>query len=293
MVHVPPSYDGTKPVAAILIFHGGGGNGEAMRPLTLMDESSDKYGFLAVYPDGSGNQVLGKTFGSWNAGNCCPKASQEGVDDVGFISKLIDQLKADFKIDEKRVYTTGHSNGAQISFRLACELSDKIAAIAPSGAQGVFDECHPKRPVPVLYFHGTEDHCSEYKGGETGGCFDDALKKILPSQRKAYTWKVEAAPQYIESWRKRNGASERSEVIYRRGGATCTSWGKGTEKEVVFCKIEGMGHTWPGGTYGKICERNPEGKICKVMMETVGKLSSDISANDMMWEFFSRHPYPN
>lgn len=81
------------------------------------------------------------------------------VDDVGFVSDLIEDLAKNFPIDRKRVFATGISNGGMLSYRLACELSDKIAAIAPVAATGGITECKLKRPVPTLHFHGKKDSC--------------------------------------------------------------------------------------------------------------------------------------
>lgn len=288
--HVPISYDKSKQTPVILVLHGGGGSGEGVRFQSEMDKSSDKYGFIAVYPDGTGAKVGKKVVGSWNAGKCCPKAMEYGTDDVGFISSLIDDLKIKLNIDPKRVYATGHSNGSQMSFRLACELSDKIAAIAPNGAQGVFDNCNPDRKIPVMYFHGTADHCSSYDGGRVGGCLSEFLNDLLGANSKPYTWDVLSAPDYLEQWKKINGVSGQPEIIYQKGNATCQSWGKDTPGEVVLCTIKDMGHVWPGGNYGKLCADNYESRKCSAFRRVVGALTNDISANDLMWEFFRRHP---
>lgn len=291
-VHVPPSYDPQRPTPVVLVLHGGGGNGRGMKALTRMDEASDRHGFLAVYPDGSGTRVLGKTIGSWNAGRCCPRAMTNGVDDVGFIRQLIAKLQRDFAVDVRRIYATGHSNGSQMAFRLACELSGTIAAIAPAGAQGVFDACAPERPVPVLSFHGTADPCSPYHGGRAGGCADEYLSKAFGIKHQPYTWETVAVPQYLKMWKRINGVPDTSQAVYQRGKATCASSGLGTTGEVVLCTVEGMGHTWPGGTYGIPCQRGWNRPKCRAFRTIVGALTHDIDANDVMWDFFERHPMP-
>jgi len=130
-LHVPPSYHGKRPFPVVLNFHGGGGNPKTQRHISRMDASADRHGFIVVYPQGTNKKnklIKGYT---WNAGGCCGWAQENKVDDVAFTEALLDSLQADFSIDKKRVYATGISNGAIMSFRLACEMSDRIAAIAP------------------------------------------------------------------------------------------------------------------------------------------------------------------
>jgi polyhydroxybutyrate depolymerase len=254
-----------------------------------MDAKSDQEGFIVVYPEGSGPKVGGKTIGSWNAGRCCPTAMRENIDDVGFISLLIDELETNFNIDPDRVYVTGHSNGAQMAFRLACELSDRIAAIAPAGATGVFDSCAPSRPVPVIYFFGTADPCVPYGGGTAGGCFQKVINELLGTEGEPYTWQSDSVKAYTEKWVKWNGASGGPKITYQNKNATCLTWGENSDGDVTLCTIEGMGHVWPGGTYGDPCKFEAS-RTCKLYKETLGPLSSDIIANDAMWEFFKKHP---
>src|SRR6185369_11336984 len=96
------------------------------------DAKADAENFIIVYPDGLTNPVA-TTVRTWNAGKCCGQnASTRNIDDVGFISGLIDQLKTKYRVDAKKVYATGHSNGAMLCYRLASELSTKLAAVGPN-----------------------------------------------------------------------------------------------------------------------------------------------------------------
>ena len=162
LVHLPASYSKDKAWPVVLVFHGGGGNGEQMAGMTGFSRKADREGFIAVYPNGSGRWQ--NRFLTWNAGNCCAYAYENGIDDVGFIRALIGKLKKDYAVDERRVFATGISNGGMMSYRLACGLSDLIAAIGPvAGAQNI--DCEPKRPVSVVILHGTADLYVRYKGG--------------------------------------------------------------------------------------------------------------------------------
>ncbi|MBU0636500.1 hypothetical protein KKE06_05735, partial [Candidatus Micrarchaeota archaeon] len=287
LVHVPPSYNGDSLTPVVLVLHGGGGNGEGMKKFTLMDTTADQEGFIVVYPEGTGKNFLGKTLGSWNGERCCPSAMEENVDDVGFISKLIDRLQTDFNIDYNRVFVTGHSNGAIMAYRLACELSDKIAAIAPIGAQGVFESCPLERPVPTIHFHGTEDPCTGYaESGLCGGCFAKYFCKVfgILCFKEPFKWECGSVPNFFDDWRKLNGVSDASRITFENNNATCITYGPNTEgTEVSLCAIEGMGHQWPGGSYGSPCQEGLESQKCMDWIDSMGAISHDISANKVMW----------
>ena len=180
-VHVPPSYDSQIRSCGAYSSRWWGNAGD-MRTFTLMDRKSDESGFIAVYLQGTGENLVGKILGSWNGGGCCPTAMNNNVDDVGYVREVIQNLQTDFSIDEKRIYITGHSNGAIMSYRLACELSDQIAAIAPVSAQGVFESCPLQRTVPTMHFQGTADPCTGYDSKTScGGCFANFLCEAAPA----------------------------------------------------------------------------------------------------------------
>src|ERR1700722_1829427 len=166
LVHVPKSYDGAKPFSVVLSFHGGGSNAEQMVKFCGLNETADKYGFIVVYPSGTGR--LG-TLLTWNGGNCCGYAMTNKIDDVAFTNALLDDLAKVVKVDANRIYATGMSNGAIISYLLASELSTRIAAIAPVGGPMGTEKCSPMRPVPVIHFHGADDQFAPFKGGKGKG----------------------------------------------------------------------------------------------------------------------------
>jgi polyhydroxybutyrate depolymerase len=148
-IHIPTSYDKANPIPLLIVLHGGGGIGEGMVKLTQggFNKLSDKEGFIVVYPDGIEKH--------WNDGreNVKYRAHREKIDDIGFISALIEHFEKQYNIDIKRVYATGISNGAMMSFRLGCELSEKMAAIAPvagSMPENLPTRCSPSRSISVL-----------------------------------------------------------------------------------------------------------------------------------------------
>jgi polyhydroxybutyrate depolymerase len=267
LVHVPPTSSTTKPMPLLIVLHGGGGTGQGMVSLTFggLNTLADNEKFIVVYPDGIANQ--------WNDGRegNFTVVNREEIDDVGFISALIDHLSQKHKIDIQRIYATGISNGAMMSYRLACEVSNKIAAVAPvCGAMPLdsVSQCSPARPISVLVISGTEDRLVPWDGGSVIGgrgrilSVPDSVKYWVTynqcSATPVITMEADTDPQ--------DGTRVREEV-----------YGQGKDgTEVILYAIEGGGHTWPGGLQ----------YLSEVI---IGRTSRDIDANAVIWDFFKRH----
>jgi len=264
LVHIPPKYNSKKPTPVVLAFHGGGANAANMVAFSGLNKKSDEAGFIVIYPSGTGR--LEKVL-SFNGGNCCAYAMSNKIDDVEFTRKILDDISKSANIDSKRVFATGISNGGILCYLLASELSDRIAAIAPvSGPMGT-STCKPKRPVSVIHFHGTADENAPFNGGKGKG------------QSGTDFYSVEHS---INAWVKANGCKNDPTVLILpekvKDGTTVTrkSYGSGKDNtEVVLIEIKGGGHTWPG--------QEPR-------LKALGKSTKNISANDLMWEFFQKHP---
>jgi polyhydroxybutyrate depolymerase len=221
-VHVPRSYDPTKPTPVVLNFHGFTSDKRQQDLLSRMNAKADREGFVVVTPNGSGLQK------SWNAGACCGDAKDKNVDDVQFVRDLLDELEGRLCLDRRRIFATGMSNGGFFSHRLGCELGERIAAIAPvAGVLGV-GACTPARPFPVMQFHGTGDAIVPFDGS-TGLGF-------------------RSVKETIDLWRDRNGCTGAPTVTFASGDTKCETWSACSPGgEVVLCTIDGGGHTWPGG----------------------------------------------
>jgi polyhydroxybutyrate depolymerase len=167
IVHVPPRYDGSTRVPLVFDFHGLGGNANNQLNRTGWDDVADAEGFISVYPQGLPR--ASDQSPAWNGGGCCTN----GVgDDVGFVRAMISTLQTQACIDSKRIFASGCSNGGAMSFRLACEAADVIAAVAPVDFDcvvgGRCGSCAPSRPITEVQFRGTADMAVPY-GDPTSG----------------------------------------------------------------------------------------------------------------------------
>ena len=159
-LHVPPTYDGSKPVPLILDFHALTGSGAQQRNVSLYPDVVDPEGAIMAFPSG----LAGPLGAAWNVGPCCVA----NVDDVTFARALVAQLRMMACIDPKRVYATGFSMGGGMAYYLACRAADVFAAVAPSSfdlMQEEISECQPPRPITVISFRGTADNIVPYDGG--------------------------------------------------------------------------------------------------------------------------------
>lgn len=164
VLYKPASLAARPPL--LLVLHGGGGNANWMTRHLDMNAMADRYGFMVAYLNGTGTgSLLLNNLRTWNAGSCCGPAVKTQSDDKGYIIGFIQLMAQQQNIDSARVYLTGHSNGAMMSYRMACEMRDKIAGIvAISGTVGV-DRCSAPA-LPVLHIHGTQDPNVPMQGGK-------------------------------------------------------------------------------------------------------------------------------
>lgn len=264
LVHVPPALEKTKRWPVVLAFHGAGLTPEWMVGFSGLNEKADRENFAVVYPAALGPAGLALT---WNAGNCCGEAMTKNVDDVAFVRALLDDLLKAFPIDPQRVFATGMSNGALFCYRLASELADRIAAVAAVAGPMGTETCKPSRPVPLLHIHGTEDEFAPFAGGK--------------GPKTALETKFYPVEHGIKAWVKANGCPGKPVVTQIPDAAgdglkvTRSVYGPGKEgAEVVLYVVHGGGHTWPG----------------RPGDATLGKSTTNISANEILWEFFKKHP---
>ncbi len=294
ILRLPPGFDGTTKLPLVFALHGGGGRKEGLNPLTCEDGDESKpsclfraaeaHGVILVVPDGTENKLNIRT---WNAGGgekgtACVHACEEGVDDLAYFRALLAEVRALVPVDEGQIFFTGFSDGASMSNRIACELADVVAAVAPVGGANQLafggGKCAPARPIPVLHIHGKADPCWPFAGGQ-GTCpgQPDGSYADVPG---SITGSV-AEP----GWARRNGCSLDAPTTEKLpdpaddGTSATRQRFTGCAADVALITVEGAGHTWPGGD-----QYLGEG--------TIGKVSRDFSASAEVLDFFAAHPMP-
>ncbi len=262
-VHMPRGFKAGKRLPLFIMMHGGQMTGIQMERITGLSDTADDNNFVVVYPDAIGI-YKGRLY--WN------DSRVPEVDDVKFISALIDKLTESADIDHRRVYVAGYSNGGGMANFLGVAISDKIAAIASVAGTIVKDmdkKWQPKRPVPVLYFHGTADQLAYYEGGTAGTFRGSSL----------------SAEEFIQWWINKNCCDCEpacTDLEKDPSGlfVKCYIYGKGQEAaKVIFYRIEGGGHTWPG---------RPRFFPAKAY----GKTAINLNATEIIWQFFKDYKLP-
>jgi polyhydroxybutyrate depolymerase len=250
IIHIPNSYNSNVSSPLVFCFHGYGGNATNLVLYTNFNYVSDTANFIVVYPQGTlDNQATTHwNVGGWTAGST--------VDDVGFISSLIDSISTQYNINQERIYSTGMSNGGYMSFLLACQLSEKIAAIASvtgSMTPGMFNACNPQHPTPILQLHGTNDLTVPYLGNP------------------AWTVSIENVLQYWVDYNNCDNSSIITPIadISPFDGSTVEriSWLNGDNSVITeHLRVIGGGHDW-FGSWGNM----------------------DIHSTAEIWKFFSKY----
>jgi len=259
ILHIPKKYS-SKKVPLVIVLHGGGGNAQSGVVMSGFNKKSDQEGFIVVYPNGSGKRK--NKFLTWNAGNCCKYSQENNIDDVGFIKVLIEHLENTYNIDSNRIYATGMSNGAMMAERLACELTGKISAIADVAGTLSYGINSIKGPISVLMIHGTNDKHVPYEGGFG----PESIVKEVDNRPILET---------ANFWTKNNSCSidfyeeKVSKNVVRKAYNNCAG-----DSEVVLYTIKDGEHVWPG---------------FKKTRNKTDTTSWEISATDIIWDFFSRH----
>lgn len=259
-LHLPKDYNRNQSLPLVLAFHGGFGRGDRLARNTSFNELADREGFIVVYPD-----ALDK---HWNDGR---GTTNPDIDDVGFVKALIERLIRFRNIDSSRIYAMGISNGGFFTQRLACEMSDRIAAFAAVSAtlpEQLKSSCQPKNPVSMLMIHSPEDQLVPWNGGETGGRGGRVL----------------SVPDTIAFWRQENDSSPKAETealpVIDPDDSTRVSMsrysGGRRGSEVILYTIKGGGHGWPNS-------KNPQSS------SRDERASRQLKASQIIWNFFQQH----
>jgi polyhydroxybutyrate depolymerase len=269
ILYVPPSYTGSEAVPVVFLFHGLGQGHENAFDYSGLSQKADEEGFILVAPNGTVGNILATVH--WNFLIFLSDVDPDEPDDVGFVTDLLDSLESDLCLDPARVYATGISNGAEMSARLACNLSDRFAAIAaisglyyPPFSPDLTQEpgCLGERAVPVMATHGTADDVIPYEGGPLGIDIPVSVRNI----------ETEVLPE----WAAHNGCAATLSTTAVTDNVDLLSYDGCTDgASVELYRIEGGEHLWPGAS--EPFQPDPD-------------VNDEIDANDLLWQFFEAHP---
>lgn len=247
VLFVPDSYDGRAPLALVLSLHGSASSAEDQVALSDLRTVAEAEGF-AVAELQSARPL------AWNE-----PVQSELPDDVLYASDVIDDASRVLCVDPAQVYATGFSGGGRMASRLACDLSERIAAIAPVAGLRHGEPCTPTRPVPVVTFHGTADVINPFDGDDRGQRWGESVPDAVLGWARANSCREEARAERV------------SDEVRRFSYRGCANGA-----DVDFYVVEDGGHTWPGSPIDS----------------PLGYITQDISASEIAWDFFARHPKP-
>lgn len=276
VVYVPPGYDKARPVPVVIMLHGMGGTATNALRETGWSAKAEKETFLAVYPEATRPDMasppsFGRNPPAWNDGSGRFHAAERQIDDVAFIRAVIDRISADYSVDARRIFVAGFSNGASMAFRVAAELSERIAAVAPNAGACWTDSPRPARMISLCYVTGGADTLNPLEGGFPRLAFGGKQQGGRPKP---------AVQAVIDTWAQAldcAAAPRRDETV---NGVRTRVYGPGRDGAEVMCVIvEGLGHHWAGG----------EAQAPDFL---VGSRTDRLKATDVVWEFFAAHPGP-
>lgn len=250
LLHVPRHLPAGRRLPLVLYFHSYGA--DATEGANSWSGVADRYGFVAVYPNGTG------TPRSWNEGFNLSGFPTTKLNDVRFTARLIDTLSARLCIDPRRVYASGFSNGGGMVHRLACDLSTRIAAIAPESGPYGYTSCHPTRPVSVIAFHGDADPKVPYHGDRSQGLPD------IRAWARAWAHRDGCTRGPAQFFRRKDAFQQYTIVGVRYTGCRAAS-------EVDLYTIQSGDHAPP---------------------PAVGRMGHATVPEETIWRFFAAHPIP-
>ena len=271
--HVPPAHDGGTALPVVVDLHGYQEGAKIHTLMSAMGPYGDTQGFITITPQGLGEVAR------WIA--------ESGSDDVAFIGNVLDDVESTLCVDLDRVYVTGLSNGAFMTSTVACDMADRFAAAAPVAGIQDIEGCDPTRPVPVIAFHGTADTFVAYDGGLGASAMnlpapDGSGRTLgdLVAAGEATDGGGPPVPEITAAWAARNGCEPTPTETPVTDDVTKISWSCPAGAETELYRIDDGGHTWPGSAFSQSLE------------SVMGRTTTTIDANALMWAFFQAHPMP-
>jgi polyhydroxybutyrate depolymerase len=261
LLYIPAKARAAASVPVVLVLHNSGSTPEAIAKITGFNGKADAEGFVVVYPRGTPSQQVTDKFW-WNSGLCCGLAQKNKVDDVAFIRALLADLATVVPVDGRRIFAAGLYTGALMSYRLGCEMADRIAAVgAVAGTQNV-ETCRPAQPVSIIDIHGTADAVVPYAGGVGTSMKNFSFASVKDTIDFWIT--ADQCPGTV--------VREESGPVVHEAYSPCSDGAA-----VELYTIQDGAHVWPGGTQTGT---------------RVAKSPSTINATNIIWDFFLNHPKP-
>ncbi|MCL4243057.1 MAG: polyhydroxybutyrate depolymerase [Dehalococcoidia bacterium] len=250
---VPAGARGDSNLALVVALHGGLGTGDQFAENSRFEDTAETEGFVVVFPNGVDR--------TWNAGACCGGARRKDIDDVGFLAALIEHLGATLPVSRERVFVTGHSNGAMMAFRFACERSDMVAAAAPVAGSLEVPVCAPATGVDLLAIHGDSDRNHPIEGGEGTRSISGVSYVSMEESMRRWT---------------AGFGCDTQPATTTEGALTTTTWGGCADgRTASLIVIAGADHPWPGGV------------MPSRTTALQGVPSQELDATRAVWEFFA------
>ena len=255
ILHIPESYNPSMPTPLVISMHGFADWPARHARFSGWNEVADEFGFIVVYPMGTNFPLR------WLAHDLLDENGASNPD-ITFISDLIDNLKQELNIDAKRIYMNGFSNGAGMMYLSACVFGDEIAAVGGVAGAYLFpwEACRFNKPIPAIFFHGTEDQIVQYDGGVS----------------KRHNISFPSIMKFVEGWAANNQCDPGATVLPSTIEMSSVRYTNCEENaDVILYSIEGGGHSWPGGK--------------DLPRWIVGHTTHDMNATRLMWNFYERY----
>jgi polyhydroxybutyrate depolymerase len=266
-LHIPDSFDGTQAAPLVVFLHGGNGNVQSAQNFTNFNETSEENGFLMLYPqawfESQPNSFV------WADGRGLAPDNL-GIDDVGFVNSLVNQLKTEYNINENKIYLCGFSNGSFLTQEIAFQDNSQFAAIGTIGGtmnQDLYDNGNPNKAIPMIYIFGTDDPLVPYEGGYVSE--NTNFEPVVSVETAVNFWinnnNCQTTLPVVEVANTNDNDNSTVSIFEFTNGDQ--------NSKVKFYRINGGGHTWPG---------------VSLPNQNLGNVNMDIEANEEIWEFFNQ-----
>ncbi len=266
LIHVPRAYDAASPHRMLVVLHGGGGSAAFASRVYGWRELSHRENCLVVFPEATLEDphrppAVRENPRIWNDGSTRSAVARRNVDDIGYLANVLDDVQTRYRVNTDRVFVTGFSNGASMTFRVGVELSDRVTAIAPVSGHLCVDATKAARPISMLYIIGMADPLNPFDGGLTTSPWG-ALRKRPPVMDS------------IRTWVHLIGTSDQGVTLREADGVRQVRFGPGASgHEVQLYTIVGQGHEWPGA----------QRTLPRVIS---GPQTDKLDATQTVWDFF-------